>query len=135
MFGGDDFFDKIAREFFSEGGSVSGPRARSGAVSRDQNAVISNMNANYDRVEGKKDYFVTVNFMDVVKKPDLTVDVEEGFSDEEEGDLLSGGDKALKVSNKGKKGSYIKVRIPSKIAKRKMEYKYNNGILEVRFSK
>jgi len=136
MFGNDDPFDRLAREFFGANRDISDSKLGSRSnVSRDQNSIVSNMGADYDRVEGGADYFVIVNFVDNVKKTDIHLDIEEDFSDEGSDGWFGGGDKVLSIQNKNKKDSFLRIRIPKKVAKRKMSHTFNNGILEVRFGK
>jgi HSP20 family molecular chaperone IbpA len=137
MFGGDDFFSEIERAFFGEGSRRSGVRSSSRSnVSRDENSFVSNLSADFDCVENGGDYFVTVNFIDIVHDSDLHLAIEDNFNDgSESGGFFGGGDKVLSISNASKTNSFLKVRIPKKIAKRKYTYTLNNGILEVRFRK
>ena len=138
MIGGDDFFSEIERAFFGGGRNPRGfsPEARS-SVSKDSEHYVSNFAADYDRVEDASGYYVVVNFLDVVRDSDIAVSVDDDFDDgeDERSGWLGGGDKGLVIAHKGKKQSFLKLKIPKKIAKRSMKHKITNGILEVVFEK
>jgi len=134
MFGNDPF-DQLVREFFGENRDLASRGSFRSNVSRDQNSIVSNFNGDYERVESGSDYFVVINVLDRLKKGDLVIELEEDFEEGGKDGWFGGGDKVLSVTNKGRKESYIKIRIPKKFAKKDMSHTLNNGILEVKFGK
>jgi HSP20 family molecular chaperone IbpA len=132
---GDDFFDRIARDFF--GDDVRGvpvQRGKRNSVSKNKDCYISNFNADYDIVDSGDNSYVILNLLDNLKKSDLVLEVEDSFGDEDDEDKgWFSKEKVLSIRNKNKKNCFLKIKIPKKFAKKRFSYTLNNGILEVKF--
>jgi len=132
---GDDFFSEIERALNGTGRSASfNGNDNSRPVQKDSMSYSSNMNADYDRVEGDKAYFIIVNFYEKISKSDVSVEIQDDVSsNESDSSWLGSNEKVLSIVNQTKENSYLKIKIPKKIAKKKFTFTLNNGILEVKF--
>lgn len=125
FFDNDDPFESMIDRMFRGNGSFVEYSDGSGRrVHRRSDDASRNF------VETKKFFYFVI---DLSNKKSVSVQIKDGVVRNGFGERVSGGNKILEV--KTNNGEVLEFVVPKNIAKRKFEWKFNNGILEVKFEK
>jgi len=121
----DDPFENIIEKFFGGNGSFTEYSGSDG-----KRKVYKKSNGSSSNFIGTKKsvYFV----LDLSNKKDVRVRVKDGLVTNGYGEEVHTGQKILEVKSDGEIFEYA---LPKKVKAKKMEWKFNNGILEVKFGK
>lgn len=120
MFGNDDPFGGI-EDLFNQ---LAGGRRSFSRSSRSQSQALLNT------IESKK---ATILIFDLSGKKVISVKAGDDIETDQYGDQLATGEKILAI--KFQNEEVLKINIPKALAKRKLNYTFTNGILEVSLKK